>query len=614
MPGPTLNATQLVNSGWEYLRGEAGDLMLNAQLSLYNLSNAINSVSAPVITYSAPVIETGTFIRPTAPTAPTISGVSVTLPDTPSLTDVTLDALTDAPTAPDFSGLVFSKPAAPTAAMPTRPADTDVSLVEIVVPDAPAYVIPGDPTLYTITIPDIPDLAIPTFSGTRPTLTLEAPTEGLNWAFTAYDQSTIETVKATLLQMVTSGQALPADVEQAIFDRARGREDALSLSAKQQAASALASSGLRQPAGMLQRTSERLEAQTRAASAGGSRDLSIEIARMNVQAVQFGLSQLGTLEVALMQDHIAAQGLMLEGAKAAIGATIDIFNANVALHNAQWEGFKAEANVFESQIRALQAEADVMKTRIEGQKVIGDLNESLVRAYGEKVRSLSALADMHRAQVEAAKAQGEINVQRLEQVRLRLQAYQIDVDAWDKGWSGFEKQVNAEATGLRFHEAKANVYGQQVNAWRSLVEAQGTRANTQIAANGQRLDLFRAQLAGVATDVQAQSANVEAVARLFATQAALFSAEVQASAAESNAVNDSSRLRLDGSRLEWDTARSNAEIAANFALKRGDLALEGHRGAAQIWSQLASALLSGMNFGASMSYGESLGISYSGEI
>lgn len=610
----TLFAPELVNAGWDYLRGEANELMLNAQLSLTNLGYSLNAYSAPVITYTAPVIETGTFIRPTAPTAPTLSGVSVTLPDTPSLTDVTLDALTDAPTAPDFSGLVFSKPAAPTAAMPTRPADTDVALVEIVVPDAPAYVIPDDPTLYTITIPEIPDLVIPTFAGVRPTITLTAPTEGLNWAYTAYDQSTMDTVKAALSAMITSGLALPADIEQAIFDRARGREDALSLSAKQQAASTLASSGLRQPAGSLQRTAERIEAQTRAASSGASRDLSIEIARMNVQAVQFGLTQLGQIEVALMQDHIASQGLMLEGAKAAIGATIDIFNANVALHNAMWEGFKAEANVFESQIRAVQAEADVMKTRIEGQKVIGDLNESLVRAYGEKVRSLSALADMHRAQVEAAKAQGEINVQRLEQIRLRLQAYSIDVDAWDKGWSGFEKQVNAEATGLRFHEAKANIYGQQVGAWRALVEAQGTRANTQIAANGQSLDLFRARLAGVATDVQAQSANVEAVARIFATQAALFNAEVQASAAESGAVNDSSRLKLDGSRLEWDTARSNAEIASNFLLKKADLALEGHRGSAQIWSQLAASVLSGMNFGASMGYSESTNVSYSGEI
>lgn len=611
---PTLYAPELVNAGWNYLKGEANDLMLQSQLSLYNLSNALNNYSAPVITFTPPVIETGTFNRPTAPAAPTVTGVSVTIPDAPTLTDVTLDDLAAAPTAPDFEGVAFTMPGAPTAAMPTRPADTDVALVEIVVPDAPAYVIPGDPTLYTITIPDIPDLTIPTFEGTRPTLTLEAPTEGLNWAFSAYDQSTIETVKTHLLTMITAGLALPPDVEQAIFDRARGREDSLSLQRKQQAASRLASSGLRQPAGMLQREADRLDAEARTASSGASRDIGIEIARQNVEAVRFGLTQLAAVESALMQDHLASYGLMLEGAKAALQATIDIFGANVALHNAQWEGFKAEAQVFEARIRALAAEADVMKTRIDAQKVIGDLNESLVRAYGEKVRSLSALADMHRAQVEAAKAQGEINVQRLEQVRLRLQAYSIDVDAWDKGWSGFEKQVNAQATGLRFHETKATIYGQQVNAWKATVEAQGTRANTQIAANGQRLDAFRAQLAGAATDVQAQVANVEAVTRIFASQTGLFSAEVQASSAESGAINDSSRLTLDGSRLQLDAQARNAEIAANYGLKHADLALEGHRGSAQIWSQLASSLLSGVNFGASMSYGESTNVSYSGEI
>jgi hypothetical protein len=58
---------------------------------------------------------------------------------------------------------------------------------------------------------------------------------------------------------------------------------------------------------------------------------------------------------------------------------------------------------------------------------------------------------------------------------------------------------------------------------------------------------------------------------------------------------------LDGQRIQVDVQRANAELASNVALKRIDQSIEAIRGAAQIWAQLAAAVMSGMNFNASMS-------------
>lgn len=613
-PPSTLDATQLVNEGWQYFNGKSNELMEKVSMQLNGIAQPLLSMQAPSISFTLPVLEEGTFTRPVAPTAPDVPEVDAAVPGPPALAPVALDALPPMPQEPDFSGLVYRPPAAPNVTVPTRPADMDVALVDVIVPEAPAFVMPDDPVLYALNLPAIPDMQIPAFAGVRPVLNLQAPTDGLQWSYQAYDTTLIDSIKSQLSAMTLNGLALPAAIEQAIFDRARGREDVLSAQQVSEASRALAGRGLRQPAGLMFRMLDRVKTSARLTSSGASRDLAIEISRQNIESIRFGLSQAIALESTLLQQHVAIQGLILDAAKAAHAALIALFEAQVALHNAQWEGFKAEAQVYETQIRAKAQEVEIIKARIDAEKVKGDINEGLVRAYGEKVRALSSLADMYRAQVDAAKAQGEINVQRLEQVRLRLQAYGMDVDAYGKQWDAFAKQAEAEATGIRYYEALGNVFGNRVSAWRGQVEAQSSRASTQIAANGQQLDLFRATLAGIATRVQAQATNVDAVTKVFSARTALFGTEGQVSAAESAAADRTASLRMDQARLLFDGAVQNARIAADYGIKRAELAIEGSRGASQVWGQLAASVLSGVNLGASTSQSGSWAWNWQGEI
>lgn len=613
-PPSTLDATQLVNEGWQYFNGKSNELLSNATYQLNGIATPLLSTPAPVISFTMPPVEDGTFVRPVAPTEPTVREVDDSVPAAPTLAPIALDALPAMPDEPDFSGLVYRAPSAPNVSVPSRPTDLDVALDPVSVPDAPAFVMPADPVLYSLNMPVIPDLQIPAFTGVRPTLNLQAPTDGVNWNYQAYDITLINTIKGQLSSMTINGLALPAAIEQAIFDRARGREDVLSAQQNAEAARTLASRGLRQPAGLMMRTLDRIAAQARLTSSGASRDLAIEIAKENIEAIKFGLSQAIALESTLLQQHVAVQGLLLDAAKAAHAALVSIFEAQVALHNAQWEGFKAEAQVYETQIRAKAQEVEIIKARIDAEKVKGDVNEGLVRAYGEKVRALSSLADMYRAQVDAAKAKGEINVQRLEQVRLRLQAYGMDVDAYAKQWDAFKSQADAEATGIRYYEALGNVFGQRVSAWRGQVEAQSSRAQTQLAVNGQALDLFRTTLAGVDTRVRAQVANVSAATQVFSAKTALFGTQGQVSAAESDAANRTAALRMDQHRLMFDSAVQNARMASDHSIKRAELAIEASRGAAQVWGQLAASVLSGVNLGASTSQSGSWSWNWQGEI
>lgn len=595
-------AIPLVLEGVDFIKSEASDLMYQAQNAIYQIGSSLFDVTTPVISFSPPTVESGTFVRPNAPLAPEVSAIDTTMPTAPSLAGVTLDDLPAVPTEPDFGGMVYVKPGAPTAAMPTEPADTDVPLVEIDIPDAPVYELPADPELYELTLPEIADLTVPEFDGVRPTFDLEPPAHTFSWQYEVYDETFIDSIKSKLSAMTITGLALPPDIEQAIFDRLRSRSDTLTLQQIQQAEGAMSGRGLRNPGGFLHKIIDRLGAEQRRAGNTASVDVGIEIARQNVEAVKFGLAQGIALESTMLQSHIAVQGLTLDAAKATQAAFIQVFEAQVALHNAQWEGFKADGQVFESRIRALQAQADVEKTRIEAQKAIGEVNETLVRAYGEKVRAIGEMTRVYLAQVEGAKAKGEINVQRLEQARLRIQTFSVKVDAWGKGWDGYKAQVEAETAGLRYWETQGNIYANRVSAWKGQVEAQDTRARTLLASQGQELEVFRATLAGVAARIQGDTASGELMARVYQSKVAGYAAEGQMSAAEVNSINDSQRTILDGSRLTFETAKGNAEISANVGLKRIEYAMDANRGAAQIWAQLAASVFSGLNFSGSVGY------------
>jgi hypothetical protein len=569
---------------------------------------------APQIDFTVPAditVDYGTFLRPTAPTEPTVPTVNVTLPDAPALVAVTVAAASEAaPVEPaGLDTIAYAKPSAPNRAVPARPSDTDVVLDAVVVPDAPTYTMPADPTLLDLNFPEVPDLTIPTFDGVRPDMVLDLPQQTFAWQFAEYDQTLIATIQSQLSSMTLNGLALPPAVEQAIFDRQRGREDIASLKAVQEATDDLAARGIRQPAGLAARALERIRAVNRQTTSAANRELSISIAGMNVEAVKFAIAQAISLEVALVQNNLQKNDLALRAAQAQQAVVIDLFNARVTLHNAQWEGYKADAQVFESRIRGIQAEADVYKAQIDAQKVIGDVNESLVRAYGERMRAIGVLAEFYRTSVDAARAKGELNTQKLEQARLRIQTWSTDIEAWGKEWDGYRTSVEAELGNVRAFETLGNVYGRRIDAWKAKRGADFDEARIAIDVENQKLERYRALLTGSQIDSQVQLAAVDAILRKYTVQGSIYAAEGQMSAAESASHDRTASLRIEAARLSVETANANNKMRGDYALKAVDQAIEANRAKATILAQLASSTMSGVNFGASIS--GSLGVSNS---
>lgn len=606
-----------VESGWEYQRNLGNEWR---SYTLEALGNFAYITPTP-INFEVPVdlqVEYGTFARPIAPTRPTLADIDITLPTAPTLADVAVPALADEPDEPAFN-LAYAKPAAPNTAMPTRPDTPEAALVDVDIPTAPALPDIEDPTLYDITLPTVPDLTIPEFEGVRPVRDFEMPERTFTWSADAYDDTQIQVVRDRLSAMAIDGLGLPPAIEQAIFDRARGREDALSLAATQQAETALASRGLRQPAGLLGKLVRQASTEARQRASGASRDLSIAVSQQNVEAVRFALSTAITLEMALVQANTANNELSLRGAQIEQQVGIDLLNARIAIHNADWEGFKADASVLETRIRALGHEIDLYRAQVDAEKLKGDVNETLVRALAERLRARGILIDLYRANVEAARVKGEHNTQLLEQDRLRLQTFGTEVDAWAKQQDGHRISVEAELGNLRAQEVMGNVYGRRIEAWKTRNDGYFEQGRFTIATQIQQLEKYKAQLQGALIDSQTQVAERESQLRAYSVDGQLYGVSAQVSGLEGDHADRQARLRIESANVRINTALRSAELTANHALKVIDQQIEVLKGKAGIIAQLAASSQSGVNFGASysgsmgISAGYSTSFSYSGD-
>jgi hypothetical protein len=309
----------------------------------------------------------------------------------------------------------------------------------------------------------------------------------------------------------------------------------------------------------------------------------------------------------------------LEAAKIAHDIQVAVFNANVTRFNLDVEMFKADAQVFRERLQAKIAEVDVYRAQIEGQKVIGDINEGLIRAYSEEVRSIHALAELYRAQVDGARAQAEINTQRLEQARLRIQGFSEEVRAYGAAQDAYRTQMEGAIGNVRYFEAVGSLYGRRVDAYRTLGDSYIQRAQLGLEQQKLQWDGFGRQLDLTRTQLQAQTASIDATARTFDARARMYSAEGDIIGAEAAAHDRTAQLRLAVASARNQSALQNAQINIQQMVQRATLYVELLKAKSQVVNQLAASTMSGVNFGASYNgslshgYNMSVGYNYSGE-
>jgi hypothetical protein len=321
--------------------------------------------------------------------------------------------------------------------------------------------VPADPVMGTLATISIPTITIPTYD------LVEPGTTELGYTEAAYNSDLQVALKIALIDFIENGgTGLGEDVEDALWERGRARQQILNERVYDEANEFFASRGYTIPAGALSgRLTEALAEQTRA-DAQLNFEILIEQARLARAQSEHTINASLALEGQDKEQFNAIANRTLEAAKIAVQVIVDLYNARVTAYVAKVEGSKltveAEKIKVDAAVAANRGIIDAFTAGIDGfkAKLAAELGivESIAKVYGFKIAGyeadakvaaleLDAQIKVYQAKIDQANNQTTLSLKEAEMtIQSYLGALQLTSDAIKAG-GNISAQIAASALG-----------------------------------------------------------------------------------------------------------------------------------------------------------------------
>ncbi|GEM_PF-801007 len=542
-----------------------------------------------------------------------------TLPDAPSiaLTPFAFDPVPTAPVNPLPALRNYTEPA-PLSAQP--PSDT-VALAPVPTSVRPTLVLPDVPVLDSLNLPTLPTITFEPFTAKKPDISsIEAPLETFAFTPEKYTSDLLNRVKTRVGSMLDGGTGLPANVAQALRDRAFSAVDAEEERATQQAVDEYAARGFSEPSGLLNKRLSMVRQNSQNERNKLSRDIHIQDQQIAIENLRFAVTEGVALESRMMEDHAEFMRVSLATAQAVQDVRIRIFDARVSLATLDLQAYQTEAQVWREQLQGKLLELEKYRAQLEGERLKGTLNEQKVRVYNAQLAGVQSLIDMYKADVQAASAVIEQNNSQIQLQRSRIEAYAERVNAYKTEWDAFRSKLESNNTRAQLYGLVEQGYATRIQAWGNAQDQKVRRSQLEIDQNKLRLDSWQTQRDKLLADLEAEKTRLTATADIYRTRLGVYetSARVQGIASDANLRKVS--VGLEAERARVDTQLKNTELAINQVVELGRVIVAKLQGIAQTSTQLAASSMSAVNFSAGVHSGRSessscgTSFSYSGSL
>jgi len=521
-------------------------------------------------------------------------------PSEPSLRDVAVPVL---PSAPEFTAAkpVLNYPVAPDVLDAQLPSSPDLEAV--LLPDAPTVVLPVEPSLLNIDIPAAPVIDIPTFEFVSPSVP-DAPNVG-EFSFTEpeYVSSLLSAVKAKLLEWVNGATTgLEPDVEQAMFDRSRSREDAAALREQAEIRRNFATGGFPAPAGAMQAAMQDAVRQTSDKISAINREITIQVAELEQKNRQFAMERSVQLEGVLIEQASGIANRALDAAKTTITVALDLYRTIVARYQAELEGFKIQAMAFETRLKAALASLEVYRGELAGAQLVGELNKQSVMIYSERVRAITAVIEQYKAQLSGAEIISGVNRNTVAIFAEEIRAYGTQVDAKAREYDAYASQLKGEAIKVDVFSAEADAYRSEIGGYESLINARTTEKELEFKISQENpMNIYRAKIDAFKGVVGAEADRVRALSQVYDTDIKKYGATIDGEVQQNR--SDVEEYRMRGSLLIEEARTTIQSLLANLQRLTSitSVSAEISKAGGSISAQLAASAMSMLNFSQSLS-------------
>lgn len=565
-------------------------------------------------------------------TVPALDGTVLDLPPEP----------TDAPVYQDIGeidagALPVLTAAMPTLTLPTAPAqlaaflgaapgiNTDIAFPEP--PDALLNPLIEAPILPARAEPEKPQTMLPVFDAQAPTDMPAAPTDHEARFSGAYRDASASTIamldgqvdamlskhnpryheqmariESQLATYLAGGTGIKPAVENAIYERARGKNDAEARRVRDQAYGEAAARGFTLPSGALMATMQQARQAGADNNARAAGEIVVMQAEMEQRNLQFAVTTSAGLRTAMLnaslsyhQNLIGINGQALDYAKTMLSAVIEVYNTAVRAYGLKLDAYRAEAVVFETRLKSAMAGIELYRVEVAALEAMTSVDKAKVDVYRARIDALTSLSNVYRAQIEAVVSRAGMEKLKLDVFQARVQAYSAQVQAKNAEWQGYTAAIGGENAKVQMFRSQVDAFGAQVQGYRAGVDAKSEVVRAAALTNQARAAQYSATLSGYTAVVQARGEKARTQLENQRQTIIAFQAQTQAAVANAQVQNEyyrsTSLVGIENAKLQMTAQIQTADSTRAFGQSIAQLGLA----SAQIHSSMAGASMSGMN-------------------
>jgi hypothetical protein len=611
-------------------QGYASQTIASANTALTGATTALQAIG-----YSIP-----NFLPVSLPSPPSPS-VSIVVP---SLAPIALDLPTEPSSAPLYQDipaieagvtpLLTATP--PTVNLPSTPAQLAAFLeaapgidTTITFPSPPSELMNpmiSAPNLVDRVEPALPQVSLPVFDTITPVNDSVAPTDLKGTFSTAYRDASPATVtmvngyvdamlakynpryseqmgriEAQLATYLNGGTGLNPSVENAIYERARDKNEAETRRVRNTAYKDAADRGFTLPPGALLSAVQ----QSRQAGADNNARASTEItvlqAEMEQKNLQFAVTTSASLRTTMlsaslsyMQNLVSINAQSLDYAKTILNAVIETYNTAVKAFGLKLDAYKAEAVVYETRLKSSMAGIELYQAEVKALEALTSVDRTKVDVYRARIDSLRAYAEVYKAQIEAVIGRTSLEKLKLEVFQVKVQAYTAQVQGKTAEFQGYTAAIEGETSKVKIFGAQVEAFNSQVQSFKANIEAKSEVVRAAAITNQARAAQYAATLAGYTAVVTARGEKARTQLENQRQTIVAFQAQVQAQVGlaqvQSEYYRAVSSVAIKNAELRITAQVQGGESQRAYGASVAQLAL----GSAQVYGQLAGSAMSGM--------------------
>lgn len=314
---------------------------------------------------------------------------------------------------------------------------------------------------------------------------------------------------ARLESYMQGGTGLAPAVEDAIYARARSKNDAEARRVRDQAMADAATRGFTMPNGALLSATQQARQAGADANATAAREIVTMQAELEQKNMQFAMTAYSAMRGAIVsasmsyvQTLVQINGQAVEYANALTNQMMQLFDAQVKQYQIEVSMIDYDIKYTDSLLRGELGKLQLYSAQMEGEKTKATMNQSMASVYQSQLESNQRLATMYKTKVDALVEKKRIERLKIELFQAEVQAFEAKSRATESEWRGFTAAISGEESKVRAYQSEIAAFSAEVESFKAIAEAKKVGLIETKARNDAQLATYEQHIKLAATEIQ----------------------------------------------------------------------------------------------------------------